>query len=84
MIHNVVDNDARIGLLVDQNSTQCSKHLSLTIHIVDEADESGRSISRPERHNRISTFDSIGALKGKLLLTRFRYSELMISRRGVK
>jgi hypothetical protein len=84
MIHNVVDDDARIGLIVDQNPTQCSERLPLTIHIVDKADESGRSIGRLKRHNHISSFDSIGALKGKLLLTRFHYSKLMISQWGVK
>jgi hypothetical protein len=36
---------------------------------MNETDERGRSIRRPKWHNGISPFDSIGALKGKLLLT---------------
>jgi hypothetical protein len=51
---------------------------------MNEVDERGRAIGRPERHNCISPFDCIEALKCKLLLTRRSNRELMISGRGIK
>ncbi len=73
MANDIVDNDAHVCLLVDGNTAGCSECLPLTINVVDEIDKSGRSICRSKWHNCISPFDGIGALKGKLLLTGFRY-----------
>jgi hypothetical protein len=75
---NVVNNDMGIGIIVNGDDELTGKLLPYAADVMDEIDESRRSISMLEGHCHVGPFDGINPLKCKLLKALKGNGELML------
>jgi hypothetical protein len=60
---NIINNDSCVCILVDFDAGRCCQRLPLTVDVMNEVNEGSWAVGRSKRHNCISPFDCIRALK---------------------
>jgi hypothetical protein len=65
---NIVDNDGRIGVVIDDNAMRTCQFLPCTVDVVDEGNECGWAIKRPKRHDVVCPFRGIRSSEREFLL----------------
>jgi hypothetical protein len=83
MAYNVVDDNASVCAVINDNAAGAHKRLPLAIDIVDEFDECFRLIHWAKGHHGVCPFDCVQALKSKFLLAGKRDGQLMVARWGI-
>ncbi len=77
--HNVVNNDGRVQVVVDDQAEGTSNILPCPVQVVDEGYEGGWTVDWPKRHNIICPLRSIWAGKDQLFLRTLSNAKLMIA-----
>ena len=81
---DVVNNDARISIVVNGDAVRFTQLLPYAVDIVDEIDKRGWSVGRAKRHDGVCPFDGVDPLECQLFLTCKRDGKLMIAHRRVE
>ena len=81
---DVVNNDARISVIVNGDAMRFTQLLPYTVNIVDEIDKRCCSIGRAKRHDGVCPFDGVNPLECQLFLTCKRDGKLMIAHRRIE
>jgi hypothetical protein len=77
--HDVVNNDGRVQVVVDDQAEGTSKILPCPVQVVDEGYEGGWAVDWPKWHNIICPLRSVWAGKGQLFLRTLSHVNLMIA-----
>ena len=81
---DVVNDDARISIVVNGDAMRFTQLFPYAVDIVDEIDERGWSIGRAKGHDSVCPFDGVDPLECQLFLTFRRDGKLMIAHRRVE
>ena len=77
--HDDVNNDGRVQVVVDDQTKGTSKILPCPVQVMDEGNEGGWAVNRPEWHNIVSPLRSVWAGEGHLFLRTLSNANLMIA-----